>query len=120
MEEITPEKIQSAADEARRGGFGDFMFRDPGFNRGASRRRTTKQRTSSRGTTSRKNTSRRNTSGQRNTSRKNTSRRKTSRRRTTRRNTIRRRNCKTTFQGNWQIERCWDDSNQSYFRMKSR
>ncbi|MCL6574254.1 MAG: hypothetical protein K6T88_21680 [Bacillus sp. (in: Bacteria)] len=77
MKEFTAEDIQRAADEVRRGGFGDFMFSNPGQNHTTTRRRTSKRRTKSRRVTSRKNTSRRNTSrccnisGWRNTSRGN-------------------------------------------------
>lgn len=102
MSEFSPEEIQRAADEVRRGGFGDFMFRDPGKNRGTSRRRTTRRQM-----TSRRRTSSRDTSRNRNTSRRKTSRRRTSRRPTSR--------CcsgwRNTSRGNEQTRSCWQDGN---------
>lgn len=105
---FSQEGIERAAEDVRRGGFGDFMFRDPGSGRRTTRRRT-----------SRKQTSRRNTS-RRQTSRKVTSRKMTSRRRTSRRNTSRRRRCFDTTQGNYLIRRCFEGSNQSYFSQTRR
>ncbi|MFP5110311.1 CotG/ExsB N-terminal domain-containing protein [Neobacillus sp. C211] len=128
MSDFSAEDIQRAADEVRRGGFGDFMFRDPGQNRG-----TTRRRTSGRRMTSRRNTSRRITSGNRNTSRRNTSRRNTSRRNTSRRNTSRRntsrrrtsRCCKWSgwrynSRSNTRINRCWKDGNMWNLRVRRR
>jgi surface antigen len=138
MSEFSAEDIQRAADEVRRGGFGDFMFRDPGQNRGTTRRRTSRRGTSGRRMTSRRNTSRRNTSGNRNTSRRNTSRRNTSRRNTSRRNTSRRntsrrntsrrrtsRCCKWSgwrynSRSNTRINRCWKDGNMWNLRVRRR
>ncbi|MFK9094811.1 CotG/ExsB N-terminal domain-containing protein [Bacillus salipaludis] len=121
MSEFTQEDIQMAADEVRRGGFGDFMFRDPGRNRGTSRRRTSRRQTSRRNTSRRKTSRNRNTS-RRNTSRRRTSRRMTSRRRTSRRMTSRRRTSRrnrrmccsewrNTSRGNQQMKSCWQDGN---------
>lgn len=64
MSEFSSEEIQRAADEVRRGGFGDFMFRGPSRNRGTS--------SSSRSTTrhSDRQTTRRHTSGKRCTTRR--------------------------------------------------
>ncbi|WP_420491581.1 CotG/ExsB N-terminal domain-containing protein, partial [Neobacillus drentensis] len=56
MSEFSSGDIQNAADEARQGGMWDFMFRDPGHNRGTSRRRTSRNRNTSRRNTSRRNT----------------------------------------------------------------
>ncbi|WP_373605390.1 CotG/ExsB N-terminal domain-containing protein [Bacillus sp. AFS031507] len=138
MSDFSAEDIQRAADEVRRGGFGDFMFRDPGQNRGTTRRRTSGRRmtlrrnTSRRNTSGNRNTSRRNTS-RRNTSRRNTSRRRTSRRNTSRRNTSRRRTsrrrtsrcCKWSgwrynSRSNTQINRCWKDGNMWNLRVRRR
>ncbi|MBT2734792.1 CotG/ExsB N-terminal domain-containing protein [Bacillus sp. ISL-7] len=123
MSDFSAEDIQRAADEVRRGGFGDFMFRDPGQNRGTTRRRTSRRGTSGRRMTSRRNTSRRNTSGNRNTSRRNTSRRNTSRRNTSRRRTSR--CCKWSgwrynSRSNTRINRCWKDGNMWNLRVRRR
>lgn len=128
MREFSAEDIQSAADEVRRGDFWDFLFRDPGQNRGTTRKRTSRRRTSGRRMTSRRNTSRRNTSRNRNTSRRNTSRRNTSRRNTSRRNTSRRRTsrcCKWSgwrrnSRGNTLVNRCWRDGNMWNLRIRRR
>jgi hypothetical protein len=133
MSDFSAEDIQRAADEVRRGGFGDFMFRDPGQNRGTTSRRTSRRRTSGRQMTSRQNTSRRNTSRNRNTSRRNTSRRNTSSRNTSRRNTSRRRTsrrrtsrcCKwsgwrISSRSNTQINRCWEDGSMGNLRVRRR
>ncbi|WP_425412150.1 CotG/ExsB N-terminal domain-containing protein [Neobacillus massiliamazoniensis] len=121
MEDFSSEDIQNAANEVRGTDFGDFMFRDPGFNR-TSRKRTSR-RITSRKQTSRRKTSRKQTTRVK-TSRKRTSCRHTSRKRTSRRTTRRRptecRRCVNTIQGNYQIERCWDGNNMSYFRMARR
>lgn len=55
MSEFSAEDIQRAADEVRRGGFGDFMFRDPGIQQtttSSSSRMTTRRITSRRLTSS--------------------------------------------------------------------
>lgn len=64
MSEFSSEEIQRAADEVRRGGFGDFMFRGPSRNRRTS--------SSSRNTTrhSSRHTTRRHTSAKRCTTRR--------------------------------------------------
>ena len=130
MSEFSPEDIQRAADDARRGGFGDFMFRDPGHNRRSSRRRTSRRRVTSRRRisqrrmTSRRITSRRVTSRNLNTSRKITSRRHTSRRVTSRRRTSRRNprlvcsDWRNTTRGNEQSKSCWKDGNMWEFRLR--
>jgi hypothetical protein len=138
--EFSPEEIQRAADDAWQGGFGDFMFRDPGRDLGTSRRRTSRRRTSRRrtsrrrtsrrGMTSRRQTSRRSQTSRRNTSRRHTSRRRTSRRRTSRcrtsrrRHTSRKRLCCTgwrnTARGNHQTMSCWRDGNMWEFRIRNR
>ncbi|MED3561943.1 MULTISPECIES: CotG/ExsB N-terminal domain-containing protein [Bacillus] len=110
MNDFSSEEIQRAAEEVQRGGFGDFMFRDPGFGR-----------------TSRKATSRRNTSRKRTTTRKKTSRKQTSRKVTSRKPTTRHRNhCAnrsnwhTTVRGNQEISTCWDDGNMWEIRIRNR
>ncbi|MBO0962241.1 hypothetical protein J1P26_21295 [Neobacillus sp. MM2021_6] len=111
MSEFSPEEIQNAADEVRRGGFGDFMFRDPGQNRGTSRRRTTRRQI-----TSRRRTTSRDTSRNRNTTRRNTSRRRTSRKTT-------RRCCsgwRNTSRGNEQTRSCWRDGNMWEYCVRNR
>lgn len=124
MSEFSSENIQRAAEEVRGTNFGDFMFRDPGYMQRTSRRRTSTRRRTSRRNTSRRHTSRRMTSSRntsrRMTSRRRTSRRRTSRRRTSRRNTSVRRRCYTTTQGNYVVERCFEGSNQSYYRATMR
>ncbi|NRD80222.1 hypothetical protein HPT25_23100 [Bacillus sp. BRMEA1] len=118
--DFSPEEIQIAADDAFRGGFGDFMFMDPGRGMGTSRRRTSR-----RGMTSRRRTSSRSQSTRRNTSRRNTSRRRTSRRCTTRRrHTSRERLCCTGWRnsprGNTQTMSCWRDGNMWVFKSRKR
>ncbi|MDR6999252.1 CotG/ExsB N-terminal domain-containing protein [Neobacillus niacini] len=111
MNEYSSEDIQRAAEEVQRGGFGDFMFRDPGFGR-----------TSRRQTSSRRNTSRKRTTTRRKTSRKQTSRKVTSRRHTTRhRNHCgHRSNWRTMVRGNQEISTCWDDGNMWELRIRNR
>ena len=141
MSEFSQEDIQRAADDVRRGGFGYFMFRDPGHNRRSSRRRTSRRqmtsrrrisqrrmtsrrRISQRRMTSRRITSRRVTSRNRNTSRRITSRRHTSRRKTSSRCTSRRKHrlvCsdwRNTSSGNEQTKSCWKDGNMWEFRIR--
>lgn len=107
--DLSPEEIQTAADEVRQGGFGDFMFMDPNRNR-----RTTGRRTSSRPqSTSRKQTSR-----------KKTSRKKTSRKRTSRHTSIPSDLCCTewrnTARGRHQTQSCWKDSNMWIYKKRKR
>lgn len=116
LRDFSQEEIQNAAKEVRRSNFGDFMFRDPGFNRRTTRRRTSSNR----------HTSRRNTSKNRHTSRKNTSknrvttRRLTSRRHTSRRVTSRRLRCFNSTEGNYLVKRCFEDSNMALFIRRKR
>ena len=109
MKNFSSEEIQKAAEEVKKSGNGDHMFKDPGHKRRtrhkrSSRRKHTKlpkplQRITSRDTrTGHTTTSSKTTSRQQNTSRRNTSRRVTSRNRqtsmmvTTRRTTSRQQN----------------------------
>jgi hypothetical protein len=119
MREFSEEDIQRAADEVKQGDFWDFMFRDPGQNRGTTRKRTSRSKTSGRLMTSRRNTSRRNTSRNHNTSRRNTSRRNTSKRKTSR--------CcchdskwRNSSRGNYQMKCCWKDGNMWSLRIRKR
>ncbi|MBL4951809.1 hypothetical protein RCG24_04250 [Neobacillus sp. OS1-32] len=107
--EFSPEEIQTAANEVRRGGFGDFMFMDPNRNQ-----MTTQRRTSSRPQqTSRKRTSRMQTSRNR------TSRKKTSRR-TSRHLDLCCTEWRNTGRGRHQTMSCWKDSNMWVYRVRRR
>lgn len=127
--EFSPEEIQRAAEDAWQGGFGGFMFMDPGSGSRTSRRRTS-SKTSRRGMTYRRQTSRKGQTSRRNTSRRHTSRRRTSRRRTSRhhtshrRHTSRKRLCCTgwrnTARGTHQTMSCWRDGNMWVFRIRNR
>lgn len=98
--EFSPEEIQTAADEVRTGGFGDFMFMDPNRNR-----MTTRRRTSSR---------------PQQTSRKRTSRKQTSRKRTSRRLDLCCSEWQNTARGRHQSQSCWKDSNMWVYRLRRR
>ncbi len=103
MSEFSAEDIQRAADEVRRGGFGDFMFRDPG-NEHAT--------TSSHVTTRRKTSKRLTSSSNRTTSHSNPV------------SHTRRCNCHTGWRnsprGNTQIKTCWEDGNMWEFCIRRR
>ncbi|WP_191273972.1 CotG/ExsB N-terminal domain-containing protein [Neobacillus kokaensis] len=103
--EFSPEEIQSAAEEVRMGGFGDFMFMDPNRNR-----RTTRKRTSSRP---------RQTSHPR-TSSRHTSRKKTSRKRTSRQMDLCCTEWRNTARGRHQTKSCWKDSNMWVYKWRRR
>jgi hypothetical protein len=120
LRDFSQEEIQNAAEEVRRSNFGDFMFRDPGFNRGTSGRRTTRRNTSRNRQTSRRNTSRKRVTTRRHTSRRHTSRRHTSSRHTSRRVTSRHLRCFNSNEGNYLVRRCFDGSNMALFIRRKR
>ncbi|MCM3570363.1 CotG/ExsB N-terminal domain-containing protein [Neobacillus mesonae] len=107
--EFSPEEIQSAADEVRTGGFGDFMFMDPNQNRRTTRRRTSSrpQQTSQNRTSSRQ------------SSRKRTSRKVTSRH-TSRKMDLCCTEWQNTGRGRHQSQSCWKDSNMWVYRLRRR
>ncbi|WP_423798706.1 CotG/ExsB N-terminal domain-containing protein [Neobacillus sp. SAB-20_R2A] len=109
--EFSPEDIQRAAEGVQRGGFGDFMFMDPGRHRGTS---------GNRGTSSQ--TSRRTTSRPMMTSSRHTTRRRTSRKRTSRRLThnLECTNWRNTDHGRHQTKSCWKDGNMWVFKSRKR
>ncbi|MEH7109688.1 CotG/ExsB N-terminal domain-containing protein [Bacillus sp. JJ1764] len=114
--EFSPEDIQMAADEARRGGFGDFMFMDPGSNRGTSRRSTSNRKTSSKRTSSRRTSKQMTSSRHRNTTRRNTSRRRTSRH-------VQHLECTnwhSTAHNRHQSKSCWKDGNMWVFKKRKK
>lgn len=117
--EFTPEDIQQAANEARQREFGDFMFRDPGMNRGGMGGmgpgmgpRMTSRRTSRQRMTSSRLTTRRHTSENRRTSRRRTSRRPVKDLICTK--------WRTTARGKNQSQSCWKDGNMWVYKKRRR
>ncbi|AZU62877.1 CotG/ExsB N-terminal domain-containing protein [Neobacillus mesonae] len=108
--EFSPEEIQTAAEDVRTRGFGDFMFMDPNRNRMTTRRKTSSRQ---------RHTSRKRTSSK-HTSRKQTSRKRTSRKRTSRKMDLCCTEWRNTARGRHQTMSCWKDNNMWVYKWRRR